>query len=146
MQAAETAAHTIAVALVRLRALVLALGETNKPAWWRTEFMNETGLRFLERLYPRSVLQAALHAAGKSSCEIHDQAIGRSGVYHLYRLPGNLESAIRDCLVADGFLGELRPFSGDSEKLVHALTEMGGSVAKPAPGDVDRTVLKAVED
>jgi hypothetical protein len=57
---------------LRLRALVLALGESTTPAWWKTEFMNETGLRFLERLYPRTSFQAAVHAAGKAASDAHD--------------------------------------------------------------------------
>lgn len=44
--------------ILRLRAVVLALGESAAPAWWKTEFMNETGPRFLERLYPRTTLSA----------------------------------------------------------------------------------------
>lgn len=55
----------LSVRALRLRALVLALGECSRPPWWKTEFMNETGLRFLERLYPRTSFQAAIHAAGK---------------------------------------------------------------------------------
>ena len=79
---------------VRLRALVLALGETAAPVWWKTEFMNETGLRFLERFYPRTPIRAAVHAAGRAACEAHDKAAGRVGVYHLFRLPESLETEI----------------------------------------------------
>ncbi len=50
---------------LRLRAVVLALGESASPAWWKTEFLNETGLRFLDRLYPRTSVHAAVHAAAK---------------------------------------------------------------------------------
>jgi len=64
----------------RLRAVVLALGESAQPPWWRTAFLNETGLRFLERLYPRTAFHAAVHAAGHAACDVHDQAIGRRGV------------------------------------------------------------------
>ena len=79
---------------VRLRALVLALGEKSIPAWWKTEFMNETGLRFLERLYPRTPVNAAVYAAGRAASDIHDKAVGRIGVYHLFRLPESLETEI----------------------------------------------------
>jgi len=76
---------------IRLRALISALGESSNPAWWKSEFMNETGLRFLERLYPRTFVRAAVHAAGRAACEIHDRTVGRVGVYHLFRLPESLE-------------------------------------------------------
>jgi len=76
---------------IRLRALISALGESSNPVWWKTEFMNETGLRFLERLYPRTSVRAAVHAAGRVACEVHDKTVGRVGVYHLFRLPESLE-------------------------------------------------------
>lgn len=85
---------SLTVLALRLRALVLALGESAWPAWWKTEFMNETGLRFLERLYPRTSFHAAVHAAGRAACEVHDRAVGRIGVYHLFRLPESLEIEI----------------------------------------------------
>jgi hypothetical protein len=81
---------------LKLRALVLALGETAEPPWWKTEFMSKTGLSFLERLYPRTPIRAAVHASGKAACEEHDKAVGRVGVYHLFRLPDSLESEIHD--------------------------------------------------
>lgn len=78
----------------RLRLLVTALGESATPAWWKTGFMNETGLRFLEKLYPRTPIRAAVHAAGRAACEAHDKAVGRVGVYHLFRLPESVEAEI----------------------------------------------------
>ncbi len=79
---------------VHLRALVLALGEKATPAWWKTGFMSQTGLRFLERLYPRTPVRAAVHAGSRAACEAHDKAVGRVGAYHLFRLPESLETGI----------------------------------------------------
>ena len=96
MTSAEASEHkSLLERIIRLRVVVLALGESAQPPWWRTGFLNETGLRFLERLYPRSAFRAAVHAAGKAACEIHDQAIGRRGVFHLFRLPEALEAEVR---------------------------------------------------
>jgi len=110
----------------RLRALVLALGESALPAWWKTEFMNETGLRFLERLYPRSSFRAAVHAAGKAACEIHDRAVGRVGVYHLFRLPESLEVDVYSIQPStdEGFIESLRSCLGQQDKLLEMLTPL----------------------
>jgi hypothetical protein len=86
---------------LRLRALVLLLGETAVPVWWKTEFMNETGFRFLERLYPRTYYRAAVHAAGKAACEALDKAVGRAGLYHLFRLPESLETELHTFTPSD---------------------------------------------
>lgn len=123
--------------LFRLRALVLALGESTSPAWWKTEFMNETGLRFLERLYPRTSFQAAVQAAGKAASEVHDRAVGRAGVYHLFRLPESLETELHRMPPdpADAFLPILRNALGRPEELMRLLTPMCSSEgADVAPG------------
>lgn len=110
----------------RLRALVLALGETAVPPWWKTEFMNETGLRFLERLYPRTPFRAAVHAAGRAACESHDQAVGRVGVYHLFRLPESLEAEIHSSRRSeDGdFMAQFRLCLNQREELMAMLSTL----------------------
>lgn len=121
---------------LRLRALVLALGETVVPAWWKTEFMNETGLRFLERLYPRTPIRAAIHAAGRAACAAHDKAVGRVGVYHLFRLPESLESEIHASPSPDDveFISQLRSCLGRREDLLEMLSAL--CIGPPAKGPV----------
>ena len=111
------------VVVLRLRALILALGERAGSSWWNSEFMNETGLRFLERLYPRTYFRAAIHAAGKAACDSHDRAVGRVGVYHLFRLPESLDVEINWVpLSADeDFVTAFRAALGDSDKLMEML-------------------------
>jgi len=111
---------------VRLRALVLALGESVCPAWWNTEFMNETGLRFLERLYPRTFFRSAINAAGKAACEIHDRAVGRIGVYHLFRLPETLEIELHNVppTMNEDFVLRFRLCLNHTDKLMEMLEIM----------------------
>lgn len=78
-----------------LRVTILALGESASPPWWRTRFMNLTGLRFFERLYPRSALSSAVESAMIPARRLHDQAIGK-GNLHLFRLDTMLEEELRE--------------------------------------------------
>lgn len=122
---------------LRLRALVLALGECSRPPWWKTEFMNETGLRFLERLYPRTSFQAAVHAAGKAASDTHDRSVGRVGVYHLFRLPESLETEMNRMPPNsdEGFFSALRAALGHPERLMELLIPLcGGAGTDGAPG------------
>jgi len=133
----ETHKQPLHLLIPRLRAVVLALGESASPAWWKTEFMNETGLRFLERLYPRTTFQAAVHAAGKAAGDAHDRAVGRVGVYHLFRLPESLETELHRMPPdpADDFFPSLRNVMGRPEELMKLLAPMcGGERADAAPG------------
>ncbi len=114
------------VLVFRLRALVLALGESASPAWWNTQFMNETGLRFLERLYPRTFYKAAVHAAACAASDVHDKAAGRVGVYHLFRLPETLEAAVTR-MPQDGddaFFASFRDSLGRQETLLELLSSL----------------------
>jgi len=124
--------------ILRLRALILALGESVRPPWWKTEFMNETGLRFLERLYPRNSFQAAVHAAGKAASDAHDRAVGRVGVYHLFRLPESLETEISRILPDFDveFVSRFRAGLGHPDILIEMLVSMysGGSRPDDASG------------
>jgi len=90
----EPAFRKIASDVLEIRLSVLRLGEAAEPPWWHSRFLADLSLRFLERLYPRSAVSAAVYSANKAACEIHDQAIGRQGVYHLFRLPINLEREV----------------------------------------------------
>ncbi|MCY4141869.1 MAG: BrxE family protein [Rhodobacteraceae bacterium] len=119
---------TLPVIVHRLRALVLALGESGDSCWWKTEFMNETGLRFLERLYPRTFFSAAIHAAGEAACNAHDRAVGRVGVYHLFRLPEFVDVELNHMpFDADmEFLAEFRAALSDTGKLMEMLARLCG--------------------
>lgn len=109
-----------------LRALVLALGECVHPKWWKTEFMSETGFRFLERLYPRTYFSAALTAAGKAACDEHDKAVGRVGVFHLFRLPEIMESEIAKSLNngSGEFVTAFRAALGDQKSLLNMICNL----------------------
>lgn len=123
---------------LRLRALVLALGECVCPAWWKTDFMSETGLRFLERLYPRTSFQASVHAAGKAACDAHDKAVGRVAVYHLFRLPETVEAEMnRIAPNSDGeFIALVRAALGHQDKLLELLAPLsnGATITDTATG------------
>ena len=137
--------------VLKLQAVILALGESATPPWWKTEFMNETGLRFLERLYPRTSFRAAVHAAGKAASDVHDRAVGRIGVYHLFRLPESLETEMNRIPpdADEGFFAALRAAFGQPYKLLALLTPLCGSAeADAAPGakriGADKDLITAV--
>jgi hypothetical protein len=133
----ETQIPLLPLLVLRLSAVVLSLGESVSPAWWKTEFMNETGLRFLERLYPRTFYDAAIHATGRAACDAHDRAVGRVGVYHLFRLPESLETELHRMPPdpADDFFPTLRKAMGRPEELMKLLERMcGGEIVDTASG------------
>lgn len=126
-----------AMMVLRLRALVLALGEMSAPPWWRTEYLSGAGLRILERIYPRTVFAAALHASGAAARAIHDASTGRGSIYHLFRLPIPREREIRTLLLATNgqrLTEELRPALVDRDALMEPLRELAVEVPEGVIG------------
>ena len=90
-------------ALCHLRLHVAALGERLSPPWWRTEFLSPAGLRFVQRLFPRAYLAAALESATVAARRDHDANIGRRS-FHLFRLPAHMERQLADLTRTEGAL------------------------------------------
>lgn len=133
-------AQSVAQLAFRLRALTLALGESVRPQWWTTQFMSVAGMRFLERLYPRTAFQAAVHAAGRAACDAHDRAVGRVGVYHLFRLPESLELDMAR-IPPDfdhQFVTQFRAGLGTTERLLALLAAMCEGVGVETAGGARR--------
>lgn len=96
MSSEPTAAiHQLAI----LRTLVGYLGEKEQLAWWDSNFLSSIGLQFLQINFPRTALSAAIHSTAEAARRLHDQRIGKSGVYHLFRLPAALEEDVHHTIL-----------------------------------------------
>ncbi len=71
----------------KLRALVAYLGESASPKWWDTAYLNDVGKKYLIINFPRTSLAAGVNGAGLAAKRLHDERIGRTRVYHLFRFP-----------------------------------------------------------
>ena len=80
--------------LTELRALVGFLGEKRQFNWWDTDFLSPTGLEFLAINFPRSTFAAGCNSIVEAARRLHDERIGKGGVYHLFRLPASLEETV----------------------------------------------------
>jgi hypothetical protein len=114
--------------LIRLRIMVLCLGESQHANWWRSQFLSPTGLSYLAYPYPRSTFAAAVRSATQAAQLVHDEAIGRGQVFHLFRLPRAEERQMTALLQTD--LVPLReafePIFTDRSALMAALLGLAG--------------------
>ncbi|MGC9976519.1 MAG: BrxE family protein, partial [Syntrophales bacterium] len=81
-----------------LRLVVGYLGQRKQSGWWDCDFMDATGIRFLEATFPRTACVAALRSTTEAACIVHDQALGRVGNFHLFLLPPTLEDQFEHAL------------------------------------------------
>jgi hypothetical protein len=121
--------------LVDLRILVLALGEAPHAGWWKSQFLSSVGLRFLERLYPRTTFAAAVDSATRAACSVHDSAIGRGSVFHLFRLPRQIERTIETSLIDQSSEYALRfqPLLNNQVALLGVLEPLAGQLPTGVP-------------
>lgn len=120
-----------------VRVLVSALGELGESPWWRTKYLSDTGLRFLERIYPRTAFAAGVRGCGIAARGVHDESIGRGEVFHLFRLPQSFENDIENELttgLGKRLLEELQGTLGDADRLRGRLLDMAQEVQKVKPG------------
>ncbi len=124
-------------ALLRLRVLVAALGGAAHAKWWRTEFLTVAGLRFLERLYPRTRYSAAIQATAAAARVLHDSSIGRGGAYHLFRLPEPIEGHLHADAASGALVQvvrDLEPNLGSREALLAQFEASPLELTEGAPG------------
>jgi hypothetical protein len=90
--------------LIILRAIVGFLGEKSQCGWWDTDFLSPTGLEFLAINFPRSAFSAGCNSVTEAAKRLHDERIGKGGVYHLFRLPSYPEEAIHRNLLSSEYI------------------------------------------
>jgi hypothetical protein len=85
----------------------------------------------LERLFPRTVVSASLETAGRAARIQHDARIGRTGAYHLFRLPVPEEAALRAALQDAETVSALAQQAdvGDDAARLAALAALAGQEA-----------------
>jgi hypothetical protein len=95
--------------LLKIRLLVLALGQKDAADWWSCSFLNSAGGRFLASPFPRSAFWAACHASSIAAARHHDERIGTGGTVHLFRLGQEVEIQLRDKVLNDGWRPDFEP-------------------------------------
>ena len=118
--------------LLKLRLAVGFLGQGNQSGWWDCNFLDSTGLRFLETTFPRTARQAALRSTTDAACTIHDKALGRIGSYHLFRLPLALEDLIEHAYDRMDWLESFKKIESRDSALEVLSTIEGALIKAPA--------------
>lgn len=87
----KTKVHESLAELLHLRLLILSLGEKPYFNWWSTMFLGKTSEAFLLPIFPRTLRLGQYHAVKEAAQRVHDEHIGVGRVFHLFRLPEEIE-------------------------------------------------------
>jgi hypothetical protein len=85
-------------ALATLRIVVGYLGEREQFGWWPSAFFASGSAAFLAPLFARTKLLAQCTGVSQAAALVHDERIGTGQVYHLFRLPEEMEQGIHQAL------------------------------------------------
>src|SRR5882672_1309922 len=86
---------------IQLRLLVGYLGEKTQHGWWATDFLSPVAKAFLEPSFPRTWRVTQYTAATEAARRVHDEHIGVGNVFHLFRLPEELERQLHAHMLAN---------------------------------------------
>lgn len=90
--------HTQLEYLARMRAAVGFLGEREQYGWWQSTFFAAGSRAFLGPVFGRTQLLAQCMGVTRAAALSHDEHIGVGRVFHLFRLPEDVEQGIHRAL------------------------------------------------
>lgn len=123
------------------------LGEKNQYGWWHTAFFGPTGTAALAHTFPHSAMLAQFTGASEAARRLHDEHIGVGRVFHLFRLPEEIEQDLHGML-KDGNLEFSREALMRQEAAITELQQLTQGIASTGEGPVvvgDSTTLSSAD-
>lgn len=84
--------------LTKTRSVVGYLGEKEQFSWWQSTFFSPSSQLFLGHVFCKTCFVAQYTGVTRAAMAVHDKYIGLGHVYHLFRLPEDMEQAIHQLL------------------------------------------------
>jgi hypothetical protein len=122
--------------IARLRLLVGFLGERSQFNWWPSAFFTPSSSAFLVPIFTKTAFMAQYHGVKEAASRVHDEHIGVGKVYHLFRLPENVEQTLFTHLRDRAFIDSVRPHLEAQEQALEGLATLATSHAACQEGPV----------
>ena len=113
--------------IAKLRIYIGYLGEKDQFGWWQSAFFTKGSSAFLSPLFSRTQLLAQCNGVTRAAALVHDERIGVGHVYHLFRLPEDLEQGIHQTL-HDPIFGSVLPEDADQRVAQDRLSDFAAGV------------------
>ena len=115
-----------------LRLLVGYLGEKTQRNWWSTTFFDTSSRFFLEPVFARTTRLAQYNGVREAARRLHDEQIGIGNVFHLFRLPEEMEQELQQLMVnaPDEWFAE----TGSQERAMAVLRSLSGEAVSVSEG------------
>jgi hypothetical protein len=120
--------------IATIRATVGFLGEKDQAAWWTSSFFASGSPTFLSPIFARTQLVAQCVGVATAASKVHDERIGIGQVYHLFRLPEDLEQGVHRILRQPSVAGRIAINVATRDQAVQYLRSGGRQAQQNAIG------------
>lgn len=116
--------------LAAIRAAVGYLGEKDQYAWWPSAFFASASSAFVSPLFPRTQFLAQCKGVTAAASRVHDDRIGVGQVYHLFRLPEDIEQAMHRLLQDPKSVERVKSVITSKDDALQTLKDSNGSAGE----------------
>jgi hypothetical protein len=113
--------------LARLRMVIGYLGEKEQFNWWQSSFFTQGSSAFLSPLFPRTQTLARCNGVTRAAALVHDERIGVGYVFHLFRLPEDIEQGIHQAVQNEPFEAAILNIVANKKSALDYLHKQAGS-------------------
>ena len=122
--------------LATLRIMVGYLGEQGQHGWWPSSFFSSGSSAFLTPVFPRNADLARYTGVTHAASLVHDERIGMGKVYHLFRLPEDMEQNLHRVVQEVQLWENAAPHILSSDAALAYLREMADSSVHDEGGPI----------
>jgi hypothetical protein len=120
--------------VAKLRVVVGYLGERDQFSWWQSSFFTTGSQAFLAPIFARTQFLAQCSGVTRAAAKVHDERIGTGHVYHLFRLPEDLEQDLHQLLHSSELTQEITTVISDRQSALNFLQQDTEPITVPVLG------------
>jgi hypothetical protein len=132
--------------LAKIRTVVGYLGEREQQDWWQSSFFAANSRTFLSPVFGRTHLLARCIGVTRAAALVHDERIGVGRVYHLFRLPEDVEQGIHLVLHTAEVMQQVAPLVAQQDAAMQFLDSEARSLAGGNVGPAEVGHARDVRD
>lgn len=132
--------------LAKHRMVVGYLGEKDQFGWWQSSFFTQGSQAFLSPLFWRTQTLAQCTGVTRAAALVHDERIGVGHVYHLFRLPEEIEQGIHQAMHDLTLTQELQKMVTKPETALNVLRKSATIKHSSAVGPIRVGNIEALHD
>lgn len=132
--------------LALYRMVIGYLGEREQFGWWQSSFFTQGSSAFLSPIFSRTQILAQCTGVTRAATLVHDERIGVGKVYHLFRLPEEMEQSIHQTLQEVQFEEVIRKILSNKDSALDFLQKNSITPDHPEEGPTRIGDTKALHD